>query len=135
MTVVNKVCIPSFFYHVGWVLRSRQIVCGFGAQLFDELLAPLHPVHRLRAVCHGGEETWDDLFPQSRRGGRQGVVPDKLFVGQRHLYGVEELGESKCGAPSTTRRLIDVSSQQFLTIPVYTIFKNLTIILIVGVLC
>lgn len=62
------------------------------------------------------------------------MVPDKLFVGQRHLYGVEELGESRCGAACTTRRLIDVSSQQSLTIPVYTIFKNLTIILIVGVL-
>jgi hypothetical protein len=74
------------------VLRAN-IVCGFGAQLFYELLAPVHPVQRLRLVCLGSEEAWDHLFPQFRHGRCKVVVSDKRFVGQCHLYRVEELGE------------------------------------------
>jgi hypothetical protein len=58
------------------------------------------------------------------------VVSRIVYVGVGDLHGVQEFGELRYIA-WIVKGDSNQSLQQFLSIPVYTIFKNLTIILIV----
>jgi hypothetical protein len=40
----------------------------------------------------GGEKTSDNIVSEFRRGRCQGVVPDQLFVGYRHILRLEKFG-------------------------------------------
>lgn len=64
-------------------------------QLFHEFPAIVHAVARLRLMRFDGEKDRDHLIPQFRHGGCQGVVSDQLFTRRRHLYWLEESGESR----------------------------------------
>jgi hypothetical protein len=75
-----------------------------GTQLFHELSTFMHPVVRLRLMRFDGEKARNHFVPQFRHGRRQGVVSHQLFVGRRHLYWLEESGESDERAFSSSRQ-------------------------------
>jgi hypothetical protein len=136
MTVVNKVCVSVFLDTAATAMTNAEndAVRCLWTQLFHELPVVVHTVPRMRRVRFGSEEVRSHLIPQFRYGRCQVVVSYQLLAGRRYLYWLEESGEPD---QRTFVDLICIASirlsQQFLTIPVYTIFKNLTIILIVRV--
>ena len=75
-----------------------------GTQLFHELSTFMHPVVRLRLMRFDDEKARNRFVPQFRHGRRQGVVSHQLFVGRRHLYWLEESGESDEHAFSSSRQ-------------------------------
>ena len=106
-------------------------VCGVRKPIQHELSAAMHPVFRLRSVRLHCEEARSNLFPRLRHERREDVVPHQRHACRCHIHWLEEFG----GYNSVWARatlLTKVLAQQYLSIPVYTIFKNLTIILIVS---
>lgn len=127
------------------MLTRDSAVCRVRAALYDELFAVGDTIDSLRRVRCNDKESRSAYIQHSRavsiltmrnqahhfsRFRRQRcskMVPDILLARISHLHGLEVIGQLFSHA---FVRCLTLCEKQFLSIPVYTIFKNMTIILI-----
>lgn len=126
MTVVNKVQEKSF---IPCFSLKMVIVRGVRPSIQHDISTAINTERSLRCLCGRSQEDACNFFSGYRHARYQSVVSYQLSAGQRNLYWFKESG--KYFQHSYGMRLREPSLQQYLSIPVYTIFKNLTIILIV----
>jgi len=110
---------------------TLAVVCGVRCPLLDELLAIVNTIYRLRGLCHPRKETRSNYIQRVWPERCQGLVPNQFSPCQRNIYWLEKSGKDLFLQILSS---FHIFTKQHLSIPVYTIFKNLTIILIVRVL-
>ncbi len=127
MTVVNKVFTANSL----GPRRSPASVRGHRCTIQHDFLAVIHPIHRLRYFGHDMQTIAYHHLRRLRLKCSSKVVPRQHSPNHRYLYRLKKLGMFLDNIHNICT-ISDLTIQQFLSIPVYTIFKNLTIIIIVS---